>query len=59
MAPPLLLPPKNQRLRGARIAWAPKNKFPSSPLKVTSETMAANPALEGRIGSAVWLVTSY
>ena len=25
MAPPLiLLPPKNQRLRGARIAWAPK-----------------------------------
>ena len=27
MAPPLLRPPKNQRLRGPRVAWAPKKYY--------------------------------
>ena len=34
-----------------------KNEFSSSPFRVTSETVLADPALEGRIGSAFWLVT--
>ena len=34
-----------------------KIKLPSSPFRVISETVEADPALEGHIGSAVWLVT--
>ena len=34
-----------------------KIEFTSSPSRVTSETVSANPALEGRVGSAIWLVT--
>ena len=34
-----------------------RKKIPPSPFRVTNETVPANPALEGRIGSAVWLVT--
>ena len=32
-------------------------KFPSSPVRVTSETAAADSALEGCISSAFWPVT--
>jgi len=32
-------------------------KFPSSASRVTCETGPADPALEGRTGNAVWLVT--
>ena len=35
MAPPPNPPPpwKNQRIRGARIAWAPKNDYPTEKAK--------------------------
>ena len=45
------------KLNRINIENLKKNKFPSSPLKVTTETVPANHALEGRIGSAIWLVT--
>ena len=32
-------------------------EFLSSPFRVTSEAVPADAALEGRIGSAVWLAT--
>ena len=34
-----------------------KSNFKSSPLRATSEKEPANPVIEARIGSAVWLVT--